>query len=189
MVSIDMQVTFRLDGEIDKAVSSDLFQHVIEKRHAGRQLSQADAIEIEAYGDLGLFGDAFDPCGATGSGGVHDWQSSVQAASNKSFSSGVPTVMRRQLASRGCQPSRFFTSMRRAFSPSKNRVALLTRTTTKFVCVGYTATPGSLASACSSLARCARMSAACSLIQAVSASNACAAACVNAFTLYGCRTL
>ena len=47
---------------------------------------------------------------------------------------GVPTVMRRQFASSGCEPCTFFTRIRRCFSPSNSRSASGTRASMKLAC-------------------------------------------------------
>ena len=108
MVRVDVQIALGLHGQVKHAVTRDLVEHVIEERHAGRELGATRAVQIHRDGDRRLFRgplDAGAPAGGGGSAGlgvVHR-QSSMQAASNKSFSSGVPTVIRRQFASSGCQ--------------------------------------------------------------------------------------
>src|SRR5438477_12739451 len=157
-MGIDVQVAPGPNVEIEHAVTGDLIEHMVEERHPGGKLGPAAAVEVHLDGDRRLLRAAFDARAAAGAGGgpglgiVHR-QSSVQAASSKSFSSGVPTVIRRQFASSGCQPCTFLTRIRRAFSPSNIAFASATRTSTKFVWLGNTVVSGSRRSAASSRAR------------------------------------
>ena len=90
-------------------MARDLIEHVIEERDAGRDLGAAAAVEVHCDDDRRFLGgtlDAGTAPGRSGCGGlpvVHRL-SSFKAASSKSFSSVVPTVIRKQLASSGCQP-------------------------------------------------------------------------------------
>ena len=68
VMGVDVQVALGLDIQIDQAVARDLVEHVIEKRHAGRELGYARAVEIETDRDPGFEGIASDLCGAHGVG-------------------------------------------------------------------------------------------------------------------------
>ena len=112
------------------------------------------------------------------------------AASSASFSAGVPTVMRRQFSSSGCQPWRFFTRIparaeriepaRRVGNARQHEIRTGSRTPRR---------PAIAASAPSRRDRSATTFAACSASSAPSASSTGATACVNALRLYGWRTL
>src|SRR5712692_7725760 len=47
MVGVDLQIAFRLDIEIEHRVARDLIEHMIEKRHAGREGRLAAAVEVD----------------------------------------------------------------------------------------------------------------------------------------------
>ena len=48
VMRVDVQVALGLDVEIEHAVARDLVEHVIEKRHAGREPRAAAAVEVDA---------------------------------------------------------------------------------------------------------------------------------------------
>ena len=60
VVEVDVQISFRMQGDIDQAMPGELFEHVIEKPDAGRDLCGAAAVEIHSAGDPGFLGVAFD---------------------------------------------------------------------------------------------------------------------------------
>src|SRR5439155_27141316 len=147
VMRVDVQVAVRANVEIDQAVAPDLIEHVIEKRHAGGERRMSAAVQVDVDGDRRLGGLALDVDNTRrGFGGcVHGIGFST--LNNASISAGVPTVIRRQLASSGCQPWRFLTRMLASRNRANQSLALGTRASTKLVAVGYTATPGIIASA------------------------------------------
>ena len=92
VVGVDVQVAFRLDVEVEHAVARDLLEHVLEERQAGGEPRRALAVQVEPHPDLRFLGAARYLGGA-----VHS--ASRMAVSSIRFSSGVPTVMRRQFFS------------------------------------------------------------------------------------------
>ena len=60
VVEVDVQIAHRAQRDVDQAVPGQLLEHVVEKADAGRDLGDAGAVEIDATGDLGLLGVAFD---------------------------------------------------------------------------------------------------------------------------------
>src|SRR6185295_6073070 len=98
VVAVDVEVALGVDLEVDQRVAGD----VVEEADAGRQRRVAAAVEVDPDADLRLLRVAADVGGA-----VHVADS--RAASIWSFSSGVPTVRRRQFASSGCSAETFFT--------------------------------------------------------------------------------
>jgi hypothetical protein len=54
VVTVDLQIAFGFDLQIEMAVPRELSQHVIEKRNAGRDAMVARAIEIQADPDIGF---------------------------------------------------------------------------------------------------------------------------------------
>src|SRR4030095_15430448 len=109
--------------QVDQAMPRDLVEHVVEETDAGSQARLPRAVQIDAHGDLRLLRVAGDFGGAFG---AH--RDACRAASMRVFSSGVPTVTRRQLASNGCILETFLTSTPRAFRPSNVLLASGTRT-------------------------------------------------------------
>src|SRR4029079_2448939 len=155
VVRVDLEVTLRLDVEIDHSVARDLVEHVVEERNAARKARAAGSVEIHSHADPGLLGVAFD------------FRSSHSSASRMAvisirFSSGVPTVTRRQLASIGCAPLKLRTSTPCARRLWYARSASGTRTRKKFACDGYAVVPGSAASASPTPGRSASTRSACS---------------------------
>ena len=90
MVGIDLEIARGVDLEIEAAVTTKLVEHVTEEGQAGVDVGLTRAIEIERNVDLGLLGGAL-----VGSGTAHV-RTSVRASRNRSSSSGVPIVTRRQ---------------------------------------------------------------------------------------------
>ena len=60
VMRIDVQITLRLDVEIDQAMARDLIEHMLEKGQTRMQIGLAGPIEVDRYRDLGLEGIAFD---------------------------------------------------------------------------------------------------------------------------------
>lgn len=64
VVGINFEVAFGLNLEVDKAMPSDLIEHVIKKRDARIKVFFARSIEVQAHMNLGLgritakFGDS-----------------------------------------------------------------------------------------------------------------------------------
>src|SRR5439155_5268560 len=95
VVRIDVQIALRVDLEIEHGVARYLVEHMLEERQPGRQLRVAAAVQVHFDADLGLLRVAGD------FGGTHRQSASFSALSSIRFSSGVPTVTRRQLARPG----------------------------------------------------------------------------------------
>ena len=60
MMKIDVQITFRMQGDVDQAVPGELFEHVVEKTDAGRDLRGTAAVEVHFAGDPGFLRVALD---------------------------------------------------------------------------------------------------------------------------------
>src|SRR4051812_23248225 len=181
VVAVNVQVALRLDFEVQHAVARDLIEHVLEEGQAGGELGNAPPVQVELHPDLRFLGVAGD------FGGPHFCRHSRSAATSIRFSSGVPTVMRRQSLVAG--PFRFFTSTPRLIRPACTRSASGTRIRMKFACEGNTVAPGSAASAVDRCSRSTRICSACASSTSSRSSRKHAAACVSTFTLYGERTL
>ncbi len=54
MVRINVQITFRLNIQINQAMSGNLIQHVVEKGNAGGEIALTGTIKIETHGNLRL---------------------------------------------------------------------------------------------------------------------------------------
>jgi hypothetical protein len=71
MMRINVQITLGLYRQVDQPMACNLIQHVLEERQARFELGGARAIEINRYGNLGLFGAArylsrsLNHCGTT----------------------------------------------------------------------------------------------------------------------------
>src|SRR5688572_12775624 len=180
MVPVDMQVPLGLDIQVDEAMPGDLVQHMVEETYARGELRLAGAVQVDPDGDLGFRGVAGDFGGTRGG-----HKEASRAASICAFSSAVPTVRRRQLASNGCILETFLTSTPRPFMPSKARAASGTRTRIMFASLLQACTLGIAASFSSSKPRWRRSSAACwSKTSACSRANS-AASQFSTLTLYG----
>src|SRR4029079_104424 len=104
-------------------------------RDAGRELGASLAVEVHVDRDPRFLRVALDSGAAWFRHLERDYRFVSSAASTASFSSGVPTVRRRQCASDGCHPCRFFTSMPERRSNSNQAGASGTRASTKLVWV------------------------------------------------------
>ena len=62
VMGVDVQITSRLNVEVDQAMPRDLVEHVVEEGHAGGEIALAAAIEIETHGNLRLQGVTNDFC-------------------------------------------------------------------------------------------------------------------------------
>src|SRR5688572_14841775 len=156
MVPVDMQVPLGLDIQVDEAMPGDLVQHMVEETYARGELRLAGAVQVDPDGDLGFRGVAGDFGGTRGG-----HKEASRAASICAFSSVVPTVRRRQLASNGCILETFLTSTPRDFMPSKVFCASGTRTRIMLASLGHDFTPGSARSTAWMAMRWLRMSCAC----------------------------
>src|SRR4030095_12230576 len=186
VVGIDVEVACRCYGNVEEPVACELVQHVIEKRHAGGDFGTTCAVEVHGERDLRFARIALDfRCARV----CHDQVNAATAASSAAFSSGVPTVIRRQCSSNGCTPWRFLTRIRACRNASNQRGASGTRASTKLVRVGNTVTPGSPASAVSIRVRSATSCADHPARRSRSANSTGATACSIAWRLYGWRTL
>ena len=90
VVGVDLEIARGVDLEIEAPVTTKLVKHVAEEGQAGLDVGLTGAIEIERNVDLGLLGGAL-----VGSSTAHV-RTSVRASRNRSSSSGVPIVTRRQ---------------------------------------------------------------------------------------------
>jgi hypothetical protein len=54
MVSVNVEVAFSNNFQIDHAVTSNLIQHVLQEGHTGIELNLPRTIEAELYTDAGL---------------------------------------------------------------------------------------------------------------------------------------
>src|SRR5690606_25882405 len=66
MVGVNVKVTLCLDDQVEQPVHGDMVQHVVEKAHAGADLSLARAVEVEGKRDVRLVGLARDGRAAVG---------------------------------------------------------------------------------------------------------------------------
>jgi hypothetical protein len=64
VVSVDLDVTAGLDGQVQATVPAELPQHVIEERNAGLGLHMSAAVNDEINHDLGLRRRPFDSRGS-----------------------------------------------------------------------------------------------------------------------------
>ncbi len=64
MVIIYMQVPAGRNFQVKRAVTSNLLQHVLEKRNSGIEMRLTAAIQVKHYIDLGFQGIATDICTA-----------------------------------------------------------------------------------------------------------------------------
>jgi hypothetical protein len=55
MVPIDLQISFRLQAEIDQPVTANLLDKMVKKRHSGGDFGLSGSIEIDGSVDPGLF--------------------------------------------------------------------------------------------------------------------------------------
>ena len=119
VVRVHLGVARRLDRKVEAGVARQEREHVIEEADGRLDLRPAPAVEVEVQGDPGFLRLAPDAGGTFLGGGAHarfSFLHASRAASNRSFSSGVPTVMRSLSASRG--PFQYRIRMPRAFRSS-----------------------------------------------------------------------
>src|SRR5579871_2905705 len=62
MVMVDMQVTDRLDGDIDPGVAGKQIEHMVKEADPGGDRSDPTAVEIDRNGYVGFLGRAFYRC-------------------------------------------------------------------------------------------------------------------------------
>ena len=111
VVRVDVQVALRASTSRSKhAVARDLVEHVVEERHAGRELASGPCRRGRAATVICVSsGVALDALrGRMGRSARASCRARrARSAEEASFSAGVPTVTRRQFASSGCRPCRF----------------------------------------------------------------------------------
>src|SRR5687767_13766744 len=173
VVRIDVQVALRLDIEVEHRVARDLVEHVLEEGQAGGKLRGPLAVQVHLHPDLGFLGVAGNFSGSHCS-------ASRRAVRSIRFSSGVPTVTRRQLRMPGL---RLRTRTFCCLSAWWARSASGTRIRKKLASEGNTVTPSNAFRASSSRRRSERMRAACSSSTSSRSSMNSAAACVSTLTL------
>src|SRR5574343_205476 len=190
VVTVDVQVALGVHRQVHHAVARHLVEHVVEEADAGLQVGLAAAVQVQADEDAGLL-RVTAHLGAAGGGGVHasSFKAASKAASIWVFSSGVPTVTRRQPASSGCRPETFLISTPRALMPANIAAGSGTRTRTMLASLGKGVTPGSAAKAAWMRARSARMTAAWRRYSSSCSSANSAASALSTLTLKGGRSL
>ena len=105
VVQVDLEVARGLDREVEAAVLAELLEHVVEERDAGRDARRVPAPStIERRASIVV--SFVSRCSsarlrASSVTSRPPRRASPSAARNASFSSGVPTVTRRQPSSRG----------------------------------------------------------------------------------------
>src|SRR5499426_999415 len=181
VVRVDVQVACRGHIEVEQPMASHLVEHVVEKRNACRERRLPGAVEVHRDGDLRLGGVAGDR--------RFPHRLSARAAASNSFSPGVPTVSRRQLARSGWLPWKLRTRILRSLRRASTASASGTRTRMKLASLGNTTTPSSSRRRSSSAARSALMRSACPCRTSMWASTRSAIACASTLTLYGGRIL
>ena len=62
MVGVNVQVTLRLDFQINQPMPGHLVEHVVEKWHTSGQICPADSVKIEGNPNLGFIGVTLDGC-------------------------------------------------------------------------------------------------------------------------------
>ena len=92
VMGVHLQVSPAGERQVKAAMPGKGHQHVVEKAHARGHFRGTCAIQVQRQGDIGLFG------GSGNGGGPHYYSFTIwaSAAITRSFSSGVPTVIRRQ---------------------------------------------------------------------------------------------
>lgn len=55
VMGIDLDITFRLDGQIKEAVTRNRGEHVVEKGHRAFDVMLARSVQIQFDADVGLF--------------------------------------------------------------------------------------------------------------------------------------
>src|SRR3989442_300984 len=99
MMSIDFEIAFCFDLQVEVSMPRDLRQHVVEKRYPCRNLVFAGAVKIQVDADVGFL--RFSRLCRFSR--IHQFFSNARssAARNLPFSSGVPIETRRHRSSRG----------------------------------------------------------------------------------------
>ena len=54
VVVIDMQIALGAHGDVHQRMAGQLFQHMVEKAHAGFNVIDAGAVQINIYRDVGF---------------------------------------------------------------------------------------------------------------------------------------
>ena len=54
MMRIDLHVAHRVHRQIEQAMAAKSVEHVVEKRHAGRDIAHARSVQVELYDNVGL---------------------------------------------------------------------------------------------------------------------------------------
>ena len=54
MMRIDLDVAHRVHRQIEQAMAAKSVEHVVEKRHAGRDITHAASVQVELYDNVGL---------------------------------------------------------------------------------------------------------------------------------------
>ena len=54
MMRIDLHVAHRVHRQIEQAMTAKSVEHVVEKRHTGRDIAHAASIQVELYDNVGL---------------------------------------------------------------------------------------------------------------------------------------
>src|SRR5262249_31004815 len=91
VMSVDFEIAFRGNRQVEASMASQLGKHVVEKRDARLDVVLARAIKIQGNADLGFFGCARlgrDSCSHLCS------KARSRAFKNRVFSSALPTLTR-----------------------------------------------------------------------------------------------
>ena len=56
MVLVNLQIAFRVDGEVHHAMFADLLKHVVKETQTGGDVATASAIKVDLDMDVGLLG-------------------------------------------------------------------------------------------------------------------------------------
>ena len=99
VMTINLEITFRVDLQIEMTMASKLSEHVIEKRNAGTDLIFTRPVEVQTDADFRFVGLSRPGRFAW----THSLFSSARssAARNRSFSCGVPIEILRHRSSNG----------------------------------------------------------------------------------------
>src|SRR5258705_12739715 len=92
VVALDLDVALGAHGQVEAGVAAERGQHVVVERHAGVDVDDAGAVEVEFNDDGGFLGLAFDFRATVF---AHCAPISALALSSASFSSANPVVARR----------------------------------------------------------------------------------------------
>src|SRR5258706_4846315 len=183
-VTVDVQIPARLDGQTERAVTRQLFEHVIEEPDAGFDMRRTRLVQIDGDPDPGFLGFPDDLGAARRHFSIPRGHSKPPTACTKaSFSCGVPTVTRRQPASSGWDSDTHLTRIPRRRKPANSRSASATRNSTKLAAESKAVTPRWARNACNNRWRSDRITAACASRTGRCASRKSAVAKVNTPTL------